>query len=50
MGDDEMTNDDSSNVFSGGFDSNDDFGDDFDGAGGNSDGLDDDDLEGVRRR
>ena len=50
MGDDEMTNNDSNNVFSGGFNSDGDFGDDFDGDGSNFEGLDDDDLKGVRRR
>ena len=50
MGDDEMTNNNSNNIFSDRFDSVVNFGDGFDGEGGNSDERDDDGLEGGRRR
>ena len=48
MGECETMNDDNSNIFSGGFKSDDDF--DFDDDDGNSSGKDGDGLEGGRNR
>ena len=49
-GDNETTNDHNINIFSGGFNSDRDFGDDFDGDSDNTGKRDDDVLEGGRRR